>query len=123
MNRKLLVGAAVAAVVVLGATVILQPGGASSANSSTAKSSQKGVASKALDFSYACANGVPVRATFAPDFQSVRITLPDQAIEMTQAVAASGIRYTGGDYTFWSKGEEAFVMKGEDIVIKDCKKQ
>ncbi len=114
MNRKLIIGACVAGLVVLIAAFALQPGGSSNGT---------GVASKALDFSYACANGVPVRATFAADFQSVRVTLPDQSIAMTQAIAASGIRYTGGDYTFWSKGEEAFVMKGEDIVIKDCQKQ
>lgn len=110
MNRKFIVGAAIAATLVLALTWTLQPG------------PPKGVVAKALDFSYACGNGVPVRVVFAADFQAVKVYLPDQTFEMTQAIAASGIRYTGGGYTFWSKGEEAFVMKGEEIVIADCRK-
>jgi len=74
------------------------------------------------DIKYTCAGGVSVRAVFAADFRSVTVTLPDRTIDMTQAIAASGIRYMGSNYTFWSKGNTAYVMRGEAIVIPSCHK-
>lgn len=51
---------------------------------------------------------------------SVTLMMDGQSRRLVQAVSASGARYSDGEYTFWSKGDGAIVMRGEDIKLKEC---
>lgn len=47
----------------------------------------------------------------------------DQTLVMTNVLAASGAKYAGGPYVWWTKGETADLydqMKGEDAAPVSC---
>lgn len=39
---------------------------------------------------------------------------------LPQVIVGSGIKYSDGKYTFWSKGKNAFVERADKIIINDC---
>ncbi len=52
---------------------------------------------------YRCADGTVVEATY-PDSDTAQIVYQGQSITMKVAVSASGARYTGGGWEWWTKG-------------------
>jgi membrane-bound inhibitor of C-type lysozyme len=53
--------------------------------------------------------------------EEVQLTLPDKsALTLPRVVSASGAKYSNGNFTFWSKGNTAFVEQGDAVVLKDC---
>jgi len=52
--------------------------------------------------------------------QQVDFLLDGNQLKLKQVAAASGTRYSDGNYTFWSKGPQAFVQRGDDIILNDC---
>ncbi|CNH56864.1 MliC family protein [Yersinia pekkanenii] len=50
----------------------------------------------------------------------VRLVLDGEQLALPQVRAASGTKYSDGHYTFWSKGNNAFVERDEKIIINDC---
>ncbi|ANI29356.1 hypothetical protein PL78_05805 [Yersinia entomophaga] len=50
----------------------------------------------------------------------VRFVMDGKQLNLPQVVAASGTRYSDGYYTFWSKGDSAFIERGDKIVMNDC---
>jgi membrane-bound inhibitor of C-type lysozyme len=54
---------------------------------------------------------------------SVELVLSDgRELTLPQTISASGIRYANADesFIFWSKGNEAFVMEGEEETFTSC---
>lgn len=47
------------------------------------------------------------------------IILPEKTYELKQIEAASGAKYSDGEITFWTKGEEAF-LELEDTTYRKC---
>jgi membrane-bound inhibitor of C-type lysozyme len=52
--------------------------------------------------------------------QQVSMVLDGEQLKLKQVEAASGTRYSDGRYTFWSKGNQAFVQRGDNVIIDDC---
>ncbi|WP_370548574.1 MliC family protein [Edwardsiella tarda] len=52
--------------------------------------------------------------------RQVRMVLDGRALTLRQTVSASGVRYSDGQYTFWSKGDGAFVERDGHIIVNDC---
>lgn len=52
---------------------------------------------------YSCADGSVVEATY-PTTDTARILYKGQSIEMKLVISASGARYTGGGWQWWTKG-------------------
>jgi len=75
------------------------------------------------DISYICANQKTLRVAFAENFETATLFVADEKVALTQAIAASGIRYVGGEYEFWSKGDEAFLQRGGQTIVPDCRKR
>ncbi|CNC19662.1 MliC family protein [Yersinia alsatica] len=50
----------------------------------------------------------------------VSFVLDGEQLTLPQVRAASGSKYSDGHYTFWSKGNSAFVERGDKIIINDC---
>lgn len=50
----------------------------------------------------------------------VSLVLDGKQLSLPQVRAASGTKYSDGHYTFWSKGNTAFVERDEKVIINDC---
>ncbi len=55
--------------------------------------------------------------------RQVRLVLDGNALTLSQTLSASGVRYSDGRYTFWSKGEGAFVERDGNLILNDCRLQ
>lgn len=58
---------------------------------------------------YHCDDGAIVEATY-PTLDTARIVYNGQTFDMTIARSASGARYTGGGWEWWSKGDETAYL-------------
>lgn len=65
-----------------------------------------------LSVRYSCAANARVEATYTG--QHARLVVEGQVLEMTTGLSASGARYVGGGYTWWTKGRTAELYRGED---------
>ncbi|MEC5320534.1 MliC family protein [Brenneria populi subsp. brevivirga] len=72
--------------------------------------------------SYQCGT-MPLTVTMRQDDKSppqVSFFLDGERHILPQAVSASGAKYSDGTYSFWSKGNQAFVQRGERVIVDDC---
>lgn len=46
--------------------------------------------------------------------------LDGERLQLPLIVSASGEKYSNGRYTFWTKGEHAFIQRGEQVIVDDC---
>ncbi|HDL8470476.1 TPA: MliC family protein, partial [Yersinia enterocolitica] len=51
----------------------------------------------------------------------VSLVLDGKQLTLPQVRAASGAKYSDNHYTFWSKGNTAFVERDEKVIINDCR--
>ena len=68
---------------------------------------------------YQCGT-LPLTVTLDKPAQQVSMVLDGEQLKHKQVEAASGTRYSDGRYTFWSKGNQAFVQRGDNVIIDDC---
>jgi len=71
--------------------------------------------------SYTCADGL----TFDAEVSQVPATwaiieVDGETIEMEQTISGSGIRYQGNGYEYQSKGEEATLLKDDEVIRANC---
>lgn len=68
--------------------------------------------------SYQCDDGSVVEATY-PSTDTAEVIIEGKSVEMTSAVSASGARYVGGGWEWWTKGTTEALLaplaEGEDI--------
>ncbi len=57
---------------------------------------------------------------FAPQGESVYLHLPEKSLQLPAVPAASGAKYSDGQTTFWTKGEEAFIAVNGEIRYRGC---
>ncbi|CQD35381.1 MliC family protein [Yersinia mollaretii] len=53
-------------------------------------------------------------------YDKVSLILDGEQLTLPQVRAASGAKYSDGHYTFWSKGNSAFIERDDKIIINDC---
>jgi membrane-bound inhibitor of C-type lysozyme len=70
---------------------------------------------------YQCEGGQSFTVQFVDNAKFALFTLNGKTLKLPQAISGSGARYSDGHTTLWIKGDGAFVMEGDKIVIKDCK--
>ncbi|PWC14082.1 lysozyme inhibitor [Brenneria roseae subsp. americana] len=71
---------------------------------------------------YQCGT-MPLTVTMQTGEQSssqVSFLLDGERHILPLAVSASGARYSDGTYTFWSKGNHAFIQRGDRVIVDDC---
>ncbi|ADW74372.1 MULTISPECIES: MliC family protein [Rahnella] len=68
---------------------------------------------------YQCGT-LPLTITLDKPAQQVSMVLDGEQLKLKQIESASGTQYSDGHYTFWSKGNQAFVQRGENVIIDDC---
>jgi membrane-bound inhibitor of C-type lysozyme len=59
---------------------------------------------------YTCTKGTKVQASY--NGNRARVVVGNKVYLMTQALSASGVRYIGGGYTWWTKGNTADLYWG-----------
>jgi putative lipoprotein len=67
---------------------------------------------------YECNNGYTFITSV--DDENAYLFLPDKTARLAKVPSASGVKYSNGLITFWSKGDEALLNAG-DIIYRDCK--
>ena len=70
-------------------------------------------------FSYQCGT-TPLTVTVDNPKDQVSFIMDGNQLTLPHVVSASGARYSDGKYTFWSKGNTAFVERNEQIIIDNC---
>lgn len=68
---------------------------------------------------YECDGGKGFYAEYLSN-NTVAATFGSKELVLPQVVAASGIRYSNGSVTLWSKGDTAFVEVGNKVLFKNC---
>lgn len=71
-------------------------------------------------FVFACPAGDTLRVTFQHDTALVVLPRETTPHPLPRAMSGSGARYSDGTLVFWNKGDSAFVMRGDSIVIGNC---
>lgn len=84
---------------------------------------------KLLTVKYRCAGGEEVVVEYDnsnPDHSVAYVQLQPEnpeKIKMTQAISASGARYTDGKLVWWTKGNSAFLTEADSaatVIYNDC---
>lgn len=68
---------------------------------------------------YQCGT-LPLTVTLDSARERVNFILDGQQLSLPQVAIASGARYSDGQYSFWSKGERAFIERQDKIIVDDC---
>lgn len=68
---------------------------------------------------YQCGT-TPLTVTLDRQRQEVSFLFDGQPLTLAQTLSASGARYSNGQYTFWSKGNGAFVERDDKVIVDDC---
>lgn len=68
---------------------------------------------------YTCGT-MPLTVNLDNARQEVNLILDGNPLTLKQQEAASGTRYSDGNYVFWSKGDGAFIERNDKIIINDC---
>lgn len=71
---------------------------------------------------YRCAN-LPLTVQQDNAQRQVRLVLDGKSLTLPQGLSASGVRYSDGRYTFWSKDMGAFVERDGHRILNDCRLQ
>ena len=76
---------------------------------------------ESVHVTYECAYGLTFEAEVSqvPSTWAI-IEVDGETIEMQQTISGSGIRYQGDDYQYQSKGEEATLLKDDEVIRADC---
>ncbi|MFU9138593.1 MliC family protein [Erwinia tasmaniensis] len=69
---------------------------------------------------YTCGT-LPLTVVLDNAREEVNLILDGNPVTLKQEVSASGARYSDGTYTFWSKGDEAFIERNDKPIINDCR--
>ena len=72
---------------------------------------------------YQCEGGGTFMVEFAPRGESVLVILPGKRLHLPAVPAASGAKYSDGQNTLWTKGDEAFLELDGKIRYRGCRRQ
>ncbi|MGE9552141.1 MliC family protein [Erwinia amylovora] len=75
---------------------------------------------KPITLHYTCGT-LPLTVRLDNSRQEVNLILDGNPLTLKQQEAASGARYSNGNYVFWSKGDGAFIERNGKIIINDCR--
>lgn len=68
---------------------------------------------------YQCGT-TPLTVALNTKESTVSFVMDGEQLKLKQVLAASGSKYSDGKYTFWSKGQNAFVERNNKVIMSDC---
>ena len=69
---------------------------------------------------YVCSDGNRFRVTITHNGEKAVLWLGERPLELPRVRSASGAKYSDGETTFWSKGNQAIIATNDKISHKDC---
>ena len=69
---------------------------------------------------YACEGGDSIVVAIGPRYAQLRLP-PDRIVRLYPERTASGASYSDGRYTLRTKGTEALLERGGDVILRDCR--
>lgn len=77
------------------------------------------VPQKSETLHYQCGT-TPLTVELNGEESTVSFVMDGEQLQLKQVIAASGAKYSDGKYTFWSKGQNAFVERNDKVIMSDC---
>ncbi|WP_431222532.1 MliC family protein [Serratia sp. L9] len=74
---------------------------------------------KSQTLHYQCGT-TPLTVSLNGEESTVSFLMDGEQLKLKQVLAASGAKYSDGKYTFWSKGQNAFVERNDKVIMNDC---
>ncbi|TQI80407.1 membrane-bound inhibitor of C-type lysozyme [Serratia fonticola] len=74
---------------------------------------------KSQTLHYQCGT-TPLTVSLDGQESTVSLVMDGEQLKLKQVLAASGAKYSDGKYTFWSKGQNAFVERNGKVIMSDC---
>jgi len=69
---------------------------------------------------YVCSDGNRFQVTMTHNGEKALVRLGERLLELPHVRSASGAKYSDGETTFWSKGNQAFITTNDKVSHKDC---
>ncbi|MEJ2481874.1 MAG: MliC family protein [Gemmatimonadota bacterium] len=70
--------------------------------------------------SFSCPDDVKLKLALFSQEDRAEMTLMGETHDLERVRSASGLKFTDGTWSFFSKGTEAMVMKDEEPVVQNC---
>ena len=51
---------------------------------------------------------------------TVSLLMDGEQLKLKQVLAMTGAKYSDGKYTFWSKGQNAYLERNGKVIMSDC---
>ncbi|MBI3310681.1 MAG: MliC family protein [Serratia liquefaciens] len=68
---------------------------------------------------YQCGT-TPLTATLDGKESTVSMLMDGEQLKLKQVLAMTGAKYSDGKYTFWSKGQNAYLERNGKVIMSDC---
>jgi membrane-bound inhibitor of C-type lysozyme len=73
-----------------------------------------------MEISFSCPDDVTLKLALYSEEDRAEVTLKGETHDLERVRSASGLKFSDGTWSFFSKGPEAMVMKNDEPVVKDC---
>ena len=73
-----------------------------------------------MEISFACPDDVTLKLALFSEEDRAEVTLMGETHDLERVRSGSGMKFSDGTWSFFSKGPEAMVMKDDEPVVKDC---
>ncbi|CAI0742701.1 MliC family protein [Serratia ficaria] len=68
---------------------------------------------------YQCGT-TPLTVSLDGKASEVSFLMDGEQLHLKQVLAMTGAKYSDGKYTFWSKGQNAYVERNDRVIMSDC---
>ncbi|MBP1129583.1 MULTISPECIES: MliC family protein [Serratia] len=68
---------------------------------------------------YQCGT-TPLTVSLDGKESTVSMLMDGEQLKLKQVLAMSGAKYSDGKYTFWSKGQNAYLERNGKVIMSDC---
>ncbi|MDT3250683.1 MliC family protein [Serratia sp. root2] len=68
---------------------------------------------------YQCGT-MPLTVSLDGKDSTASFLMDGEQLKLKQVLVMSGAKYSDGKYSFWSKGQNAYVERNDKVIISDC---
>ncbi|MCL7928068.1 MAG: MliC family protein [marine benthic group bacterium] len=73
-----------------------------------------------MEISFSCPDDVTLKLALYSEEDRAEVTVLGETHDLERVRSGSGMKFSDGTWSFFSKGPEAMVMKDDEPVVKDC---
>lgn len=75
----------------------------------------------AAEQTWLCSDGEIFAASYDREHDRMSLDYGGVILILDRVPAGSGAKYSNGETTFWSKGDQALIMRGGETLHRDCR--